>query len=351
MAAAVSENDNPWDTEAERMLALNMGRALGRSDVVPALSSRVMKAASLRNVVGSACLSCAVDNKEVLRRFAPSYEPDFTSLVMRRTNPYNTVLQFSRGWIVVIGTNSANGTLLATHQQRISLAQLGQRPVLRYFSIDNLVVSGSVPFPVEISSYEDEACDVVYKPWLFPAMIFRFRNPNCTGLLFRGGSFMLVGMTRQEDLNIVNQHLLRILEMHSINMDASHVYEMSAAHASQGHCDILRARGGRGKRGADGDEMSAGPVEIHLLPTQRTELMRRVNERLNRDRVRGATAVSAVFEDEFKIMKRQILEERERKQRRAEERGQKPRKVQACEEEDDFNAEAEEAIRMAQVPM
>lgn len=312
---------NPWDTEEERLLAINMGREMMCSEPAPTFASRTAVAACIRNVVGSAAMGCGVNFPEVWRRFPATYQPDFTSLVKRMDNPYNTALISNGGYTVVIGTSSVNATLLSLHYHRLGLIEIGYRPTLRYVSIDNLVVSGSVPFKVEISNYEDDVCDVLWAPYLFPAMIIRFVNPTGTGLLFRGGSFMLVGMSHQRDIDTMYDHFMKILDLHSIDMfdnnsssASDKQAELSAAQANQGQREIIRRRGGR-KRGDAASETGGGgggKEDVQLLPAQYTECLRRVNARLNKTQARGAEALK-VFEEEATKMKRDILQDRRRK--------------------------------------
>lgn len=317
---------NPWETDKEVLCAINMGREMTRSDIVRPFMSRTAVAACVRNVVASASMGCSVDTTQVWKRFPATYRPDFTSLVKRTSNPYNTALISTGGYTVVIGTNSVNATLLALHYHRFGLIEIGLRPTLRYVSIDNLVVSGSVPFKVEISNYEDDVCEVLWAPFLFPAMILRFINPTGTGLLFRGGSFMLVGMSRQQDIDIMYNHFMKILDMHSIDMfdqsagSSEKQAELSAAQSSQGQRNMIRRRGGRKNAQNENDiKKNEDDNEIQLLPAQYKECLRRADARLNATGARGKKTIE-IMTEEIEAMKNEIRAERKKKKERGEKR-------------------------------
>lgn len=310
--------------------ARRMALAMLRSEPKPTLAHRTIVAAGVRNVVGSASLVCDVNLTRVLARHRTSYRPEFTSIVQRGEDPYHTVLQF-RGYAVVIGSNSKQEMLLAVHQQRLMLLSMGLRPQLRHFSVDNIVVSGSVPHGVEIAHFENDMCMVVYTPYLFPAMIWRFINPEATALVFRGGAFLMMGIDKIEYIDLIYKKVVEILAMHSF--DASAISsgglvdtELSAAQTGDGARQMTRAQGRRkrengagggggggmsGTRGGGGGGVSGAGggagKEFTLMPSRQIVLIKRINERL-KGRRRSIDELTAVYQEELERMRKESTE-------------------------------------------
>lgn len=162
-------------------------QTLMHPEPMPALASRTIQAAMVHNVVGSVSYGCAVDSGHIQRALPSAYVHNFTSVVIRWSNPYITMLLFSNGFAVVVGAMSPEEFLYAVHLGYKELITMGYRPTLRYFSVDNTVASGHVPFTMELVDFENENCCIKYDPQLFPGGILTIYEPHSVVLLFSSG--------------------------------------------------------------------------------------------------------------------------------------------------------------------
>jgi TATA-box binding protein (TBP) (component of TFIID and TFIIIB) len=157
------------------------------SERMPAFASRTIQAGMVHNVVGSVSYACLVDSKRVERFLKNAYLRNFTSVVIRWARPYTTMLLFSNGFAVVVGAMSPEEFLYTVHLGRFELINMGYRPSLHYYSVDNTVASGHVPFTINLEDYEDENCAMKYEPILFPGAILTVYEPFSVVLIFSTG--------------------------------------------------------------------------------------------------------------------------------------------------------------------
>lgn len=270
-----------FNTPEERALFQRMTAQMLRSERVPALADRLRRSYIISNVVGSVSYGCRIDGTDVLKRHPSAYKPNFTSVVVRFGAPLCTMLLFPTGFAVLTNARSKEEYVYAAHVMRKEIVAMGYRAKLEHLSVDNIVASGLVPYPISVASYEDESCCVTYDPYVFPAAVFQIVDTDITVLLFNSGSFTMVGMSTPDEADYAYNHVSRVLAKHRCDDDADNdaaIGPKRRAQLREGKRGLVRAGAGRaGPTGAVSATATASRGMFYSLTKgQQTEFQRRL---------------------------------------------------------------------------
>ena len=94
------------------------------------------------------------------------------------------------------------------------LQKLGYPVSLTEFTIQNMVASCSVMFPIRLEGLAarfDIFCN--YEPEVFPGLVFRMRKPKLVLLIFVTGKIVLTGAKRVEEINSAFETIYAVLQV------------------------------------------------------------------------------------------------------------------------------------------
>ena len=132
---------------------------------------------------------------------------------MRIREPKSTALIFQTGKVVITGAKSENDARVAARKYARIIQKLGFPAQFADFKIQNIVGSCDVGFPLRLEGLAFEYPEKSsYEPELFPGLIFRFKSPNITALVFVSGKIVLTGAKTKEEIDTAfNRTLYPIL--------------------------------------------------------------------------------------------------------------------------------------------
>lgn len=120
--------------------------------------------------------------------------PKFAAMTIRIREPKTTALTFSSGNMVCTGSKDILHSLWACRKYTRLLQKAGIKVCFQNFSIQNIVASVAVPYPLKLAQLSQEHGPYVsYEPALFPGAVLRVQNPNVVFLLFRSGKIVVTG--------------------------------------------------------------------------------------------------------------------------------------------------------------
>jgi transcription initiation factor TFIID TATA-box-binding protein len=94
------------------------------------------------------------------------------------------------------------------------LQKLGYGVTLTEFTIQNMVASCSVLFPIRLEGLAakfDIFCN--YEPEVFPGLVFRMRKPKLVLLIFVTGKIVLTGAKRVEEIYQAFENVYAVLQV------------------------------------------------------------------------------------------------------------------------------------------
>lgn len=97
------------------------------------------------------------------------------------------------------------------------LQKLGYGVTLTEFTIQNMVASCSVLFPIRLEGLAakfDIFCS--YEPEVFPGLVFRMRKPKLVLLIFVTGKIVLTGAKRVEEIYQAFENVYAVLQVCSV---------------------------------------------------------------------------------------------------------------------------------------
>jgi len=150
----------------------------------------------IQNVVATVNLGCKLDLKKIaLHARNAEYNPKkFAAVVMRIREPKCTALIFSTGKIICTGAKSPHFSKLACRKFARIIQKLGFDVKFKDFSIQNIVASVDVRFPVRLEGIAVKHSQFSsYEPELFPGLIYRMVDPKIVLLIFVSGKIIFTG--------------------------------------------------------------------------------------------------------------------------------------------------------------
>lgn len=163
------------------------------------------------NVVASTTVGERLDLEAisgVLKRV--EYNPEtFSGLVYRRRRPKATLIMFSTGKIVSVGTNSekkAKAAIKATIREM-------KMKICSPIRIENVVAVANFGKEIDLESFAKSAYphgNVMYEPDQFPGLIYRPKNVVI--LIFHSGKVTVTGAKREKEAKEAVSILFNLLE-------------------------------------------------------------------------------------------------------------------------------------------
>ena len=98
------------------------------------------------------------------------------------------------------------------------LQKLGYGVTLTEFTIQNMVASCSVNFPIRLEGLAakfDIFCN--YEPEVFPGLVFRMRKPKLVLLIFVTGKIVLTGAKRVEEIYQAFENVYAVLQVRLVH--------------------------------------------------------------------------------------------------------------------------------------
>lgn len=147
----------------------------------------------------------------VLNYLASAAQIDFTGMPFRTSPPNATHLVFSTGAVQCSGTKSQAAAFYSLQQARYILQELGLRCEFKDVHVDNVVASGSVLHAVAVERMEyEDAIGICWTPETFPGALY-FAPNMATALIFDTGEVLGVGISDEEKIESINEHLMTLL--------------------------------------------------------------------------------------------------------------------------------------------
>jgi transcription initiation factor TFIID TATA-box-binding protein len=203
----------------------NMETSLNEKSVTAGLNDNEMnpnsnmandQAPKLQNIVSTVNLKCKLDLRDIaLKARNAEYNPKrFAAVIMRIREPKTTALIFASGKMVCTGARSEEDSKKAARQYAKIIAKLGYEVRFTEFTIQNIVGSCDVKFPIRLEGLaaSDNSKFCSYEPEMFPGLIYRMLSPKIVLLIFVSGKIVLTGAKNREDIYKAYQTILPILK-------------------------------------------------------------------------------------------------------------------------------------------
>jgi len=169
----------------------------------------------LQNIVSTVNLKCKLDLRDIaLKARNAEYNPKrFAAVIMRIREPKTTALIFASGKMVCTGARSEEDSKKAARQYAKIIARLGYNVRFTEFTIQNIVGSCDVKFPIRLEGLaaSDNSKFCSYEPEMFPGLIYRMHCPKIVLLVFVSGKIVLTGAKNREDIYKAYNIILPIL--------------------------------------------------------------------------------------------------------------------------------------------
>lgn len=141
------------------------------------------------------------------------YEPEiFPGLIYRRNNPKTTVIIFSTGKIVSIGSRSKN---LACESIRATISEIecieGDKIRIERIRVENVVAVSDLCHYVDIDKIINYGIEHMHKPKGFHGIIHRIKN-NVAVIIFKSGKVISVGSKSENEAKTTIYLTFKILK-------------------------------------------------------------------------------------------------------------------------------------------
>ncbi len=149
------------------------------------------------NIVASTEISDELDLQRICSLLDNcEYEPEiYFALIYKIAKPKISVLVNKSGKIIFTGAKSIADIELAREIFFKDLRILGYHPTERDIKIQNLIVLVHVDLSISIYDIVNKyKTNIDYRPEIFPAGIFRNKDPKFTALIFNSGKISITGL-------------------------------------------------------------------------------------------------------------------------------------------------------------
>lgn len=179
------------------------------------------------NVVSSTRTDLPLDIEQLATKLRHVvYEPEmFPGLIYRRHDPKATIIMFSTGKIVSIGSKServARKSLRATASEIARLTE--EQVVLGKMKTENVVAMFDAEYPIDIRKLAAQHPNTKYEPDKFPGAICQLKK-GVTVLIFKSGKMVLVGSKSEYEAKSRILHAYRMLEASDCILQGSRVQD------------------------------------------------------------------------------------------------------------------------------
>lgn len=147
------------------------------------------------NVVASTKIKHKLDFNQLINCFNNvQYEPEiFSGLVYRRNNPKATMIMFSTGKLVSVGTTSKKLAIDSIHETLKEIEAInGKKTSIEPINIVNVVAVADTNKKINLRKSIMRLKNVIYEPDQFPGIIYRIKD-SIVLLIFNSGKIVCVG--------------------------------------------------------------------------------------------------------------------------------------------------------------
>jgi transcription initiation factor TFIID TATA-box-binding protein len=154
----------------------------------------------LENLVISVSIGHRINLSDFASRASGvEYDPDhFPGAIYRIEEPRVSALIFSSGKVNCTGAKHWDEIPIITEILRKKFEEGGVDCSQIESKVQNLVVSSSLGYGVNIDIAASELPNVEYEPEQFPGLIYRVKDPKCVVLVFTSGKVNVVGAKKWE---------------------------------------------------------------------------------------------------------------------------------------------------------
>jgi len=166
------------------------------------------------NVVASTKADRQIDIELLATKMPHSiYEPEnFPGLIYRRCDPKVSIIVFSTGKIVSIGSMSektAKESIIVTISEIMSIQR--EKITVKRITTENVVAISSMGCEIDIEKAVNCGIKAIHKPEKFPGVIYRVRN-NLVALIFKSGKIISVGSKSEDEARSIIHFTYKILK-------------------------------------------------------------------------------------------------------------------------------------------
>jgi transcription initiation factor TFIID TATA-box-binding protein len=167
------------------------------------------------NVVASTKADRQIDIELLATKMPHSiYEPEnFPGLIHRRCDPKASIIVFSTGKIVSIGSMSektAKESIIVTISEIMSIQR--EKITVKRITIENVVAISNIGCEIDIEkAVVNCGIKAIYEPEKFPGVIYRVRN-NLVALIFKSGKIISVGSKSEDEARSIIHLTYKILK-------------------------------------------------------------------------------------------------------------------------------------------
>jgi len=178
--------------------------------------TQVLPSCKIVNVVVSTKIDRQV-NVELLTEKLPHvvYEPEiFPGVIYRRNDPKATIIMFSTGKIVSVGSKSEDSARKSISTTVSEIAEIeGEKAGFKRITTENIVATSDVGCEVDIEKAANCVFDTTYEPEQFPGLIYRVKG-NGVVTIFKSGKLVSTGSKSESKARSAIQHVYKILRNH-----------------------------------------------------------------------------------------------------------------------------------------
>lgn len=193
-----------------------MHKSSARRTPVPSSKEDIKDADwKIENVVATALFEFTdgesrIDLNTVARKYPNTeYNPErFPGLILRIPEPKATVLVFSTGKMVITGMRTEEMAPQVADEvvRLLKGAKIGVKGIAEV-TVQNIVASGNLHFPVNLNDAALELENAMYEPEVFPGLIYRMGDPKTVFLIFSTGKIVCTGGRNE---NIVKEAVSKL---------------------------------------------------------------------------------------------------------------------------------------------
>jgi len=180
----------------------------------PRRSNLALPNVKVVNVVASTKADRQIDIELLATKMPHTvYEPEnFPGLIYRRCDPKVSIIVFSTGKIVSIGSMSektAKESIIVTISEIMSIQ--GEKITVKRITTENVVAISSIGCEIDLEKAVNCGIKAIYEPKKFPGVIYRVRN-NLVALIFKSGKIISVGSKSEDEARSIIHLTYKILK-------------------------------------------------------------------------------------------------------------------------------------------
>jgi transcription initiation factor TFIID TATA-box-binding protein len=171
----------------------------------------------IQNVVATASFEQKFDLLTIANTFRNiEYRPNvFPGLVFRLKRPKTAILIFSSGKMVCTGAKSEKEAIRAVRKVARELRKGGiKASSMPEIQITNVVATANLGGYMDLDELASQRTGgkILYEPEQFPALIYRWKNPEVVFLVFSTGKVVCAGAKREVEVHEAVERFRRMLE-------------------------------------------------------------------------------------------------------------------------------------------